>query len=193
LVGFGGVSIPGDLGCLRTQVLGHSIPYRRFTSSPNLSSRASTVWEILGRIGGRVLSSWFSGCCSRASLHLADRPRGRCEPSAWRVLPRCSSRSSRVLERLRFDPVGQWLLVESGLADSLQGRRGQSAGTSQTVRAARVARGSSEDVVRTVRVWRCRLGVLLVFNGPSAVWCGPSAWWSRTVRHRASGRPPGLL
>jgi hypothetical protein len=42
-------------------------------------------------------------------------------------LPRCSLRSSRVLERRRFDPVGQWLLVESGLADSSQGRRGQSA------------------------------------------------------------------
>jgi hypothetical protein len=26
LVGLGGDSIPGDLGCLRTQVLGHSIP-----------------------------------------------------------------------------------------------------------------------------------------------------------------------
>jgi hypothetical protein len=74
-----------------------------------------------------VLSSWFSGCCSRAGLHLADRPRGGCGPSAWRVLPRCSSRSSRVLERLRFDPIGQWLLVESGLADSLQGHREQSA------------------------------------------------------------------
>jgi hypothetical protein len=34
--------------------------------------------------------------------------------------------------------------------------------------------------------------VLLVFNGPSAVWCGPSAWWSRTVRSRAADRPPGL-
>jgi hypothetical protein len=33
----------------------------------------------------------------------------------------------RVLEHLRFDPVGQWLLVESGLADSPPGRRGQSA------------------------------------------------------------------
>jgi hypothetical protein len=28
----------------------------------------------------------------------------------------------------------------------------------RTVRAARVARGPSEDVVPTVRVWRCRLG-----------------------------------
>jgi hypothetical protein len=34
--------------------------------------------------------------------------------------------------------------------------------------------------------------VLLVFNGPSAVWCRPSAWWSRTVRSRAADRPPGL-
>jgi hypothetical protein len=67
-----------------------------------------------------VLSSWFSGCCSRTGLHLADRPRGGCGSSSW---PRCSS---RVLERIRFDPVGQWLLVESGLADSPQGCRGQS-------------------------------------------------------------------
>jgi hypothetical protein len=74
-----------------------------------------------------VLASWFSGYCSRAGLHLADRLRGGCGPSAWKVLPKCSSRFSRVLERLRFDLVGQWLLVESGLADSSQGRRRQSA------------------------------------------------------------------
>jgi hypothetical protein len=42
-------------------------------------------------------------------------------------LPRCSSCSLRVLEHLCFDPVGQWLLVGSGLADSTPGRRGQSA------------------------------------------------------------------
>jgi hypothetical protein len=133
-----------------------------------------------------VLSSWFSSCCSRAGLHLADRPRGGCGPSAWRVLPRCSSHSSRVLERLHFDPVGQWLLVESGLANILQGRRGQSA--------------RHELLADRPRTWygpsACGGAgwvVLLVFNGPSAVWCGPSAWWSRTVRPRAADRLPGLL
>jgi hypothetical protein len=133
-----------------------------------------------------VLSSWFSGCCSRAGLHLTDCPRGGCGPSAWRVLPRCSSCSLRVLERLRFDPVGQWLFVESGLADSPQGRCGQSA--------------RHELLADRPRTWygpsacggACWV-VLLVFNGPSAVWCGPSAWWSRTVRPRAADRPPGLL
>jgi hypothetical protein len=133
-----------------------------------------------------VLSSWFSGYCSRTCSHLADRPRGWCGPSAWRVLPRCSSRSSCVLERRRFDPVGQWLLVESGLADSPQGRRGQSARHELLADRPRTwyglsALGCSSQVV------------LLVFNGPSAVWCGPSAWWSRIVRRRAADRPPGLL
>jgi hypothetical protein len=133
-----------------------------------------------------VLSSWFLGCCSRACSHLAGRPRGGCRPSAWRVLPRCSSRSSRVLERRRFDPVGQWLLVESGLADSPQGRCGQSARHELLADRPRTWYGPS---TRGGAGWV----VLLVFNRPSAVWCRPSAWWSRTVRPRAADRPPGLL
>jgi hypothetical protein len=122
-----------------------------------------------------VLSSWFSGCCSRACLHLADRPRGGCGPSAWRVLPRCSSRSSRVLERCHFDPVGKWLLVESGLGDSPQGRRGQYARHELLADRPRMWYGPS---TRGGAGWV----VLLVFKGPSTVWCGLSAWWSRTVR-----------
>jgi hypothetical protein len=60
--------------------------------------------------------------CTSQTAHVvgADSPHGG-------FLPRCSSCFSRVLERLRFDPVGQWLLVGSGLADSQPGRRGQSA------------------------------------------------------------------
>jgi hypothetical protein len=108
-----------------------------------------------------------------------DSPRG----AFW---PRCSSCSSRVLERLRFDPVVQWLLVESGLADSPPGRRGQSA--------------QHELLADRPRTWygpsTCGGAgwvILLVFNGPSAVWRGPSVRWPRTVRPRAADRPPGLL
>jgi hypothetical protein len=108
-----------------------------------------------------VLLSWFSGCCSRACSHLADRPRGGCGPSAWRFLPRCSSRSSRVLERRRFDPVGYWLLVESGLADSPQGCRGQSARHELLADRPRTWYGPS---AHGGAGWV----VLLVFNGPSA-------------------------
>jgi hypothetical protein len=50
----------------------------------------------------------------------ADCPRGALSPS-------CSSCSSRVLERLCFDPVGQQFLVGRCLADSPPGRRGLSA------------------------------------------------------------------
>jgi hypothetical protein len=35
--------------------------------------------------------------------------------------------------------------------------------------------------------------ILLVFNGSSALWRGPSAQWSRTVRPKAANHPPGLL
>jgi hypothetical protein len=62
LVEFGSDLILGDLVRLRTQVLGHSIPYGRFTSSLNLSSRAQAVWEIHGRVVEVVLAVWSSGC-----------------------------------------------------------------------------------------------------------------------------------
>jgi hypothetical protein len=86
-----------------------------------------------------VLSSWLSCCCFRTWRTVreegADSPRG----AFW---PRCSSCSSRVLERLRFDPVGQWLLVESGLAD---GPRGTSC--SRTVRGRGTDRPRVEEPV----------------------------------------------
>jgi hypothetical protein len=109
----------------------------------------------------------------------ADRPRGGFCPGVLRVL-------RMFLSVVVFDSVGQWLLVESGLADSPQGRRGQSARHELLADRPRTwyrpsARGGSGWVV------------LLVFNGLSAVWCGPSTWWSRTVRPRAADRPPGLL
>jgi hypothetical protein len=133
-----------------------------------------------------VLSSWFSCYRSRASLHVTDRPRGGCGPSVWRVFPRCSWHSSRVLERLRLDPVGQWLLVESGLADSPQGRRRQSAQHELLADRPRTCYGPSACG------GACWV-VLLVFNGLSAVWCGPSVWLSRTVRPKAADHPPRLL
>jgi hypothetical protein len=105
-----------------------------------------------------VLSSWLSGCCFRTWRTVreegADSPRG----AFW---PKCSSCSSRVLERLCFDPVGQWLLVESGLADSPPGRRGQFARHELLADRPRTWYGPSAcggtDWV-----------ILLVFNGPSA-------------------------
>jgi hypothetical protein len=133
-----------------------------------------------------VLSSWFSSCCSRACLHLADRPRGGCGQSVWRILPRCSSCSSRVLERLCFDPVVQWLFVERGLADSPPERRGQSA--------------RHELLLDRPRMWygpsACRGAgwvVLFVINGPSAVGRGPSARCPRTVCQVIADSPLGLF
>jgi hypothetical protein len=119
-----------------------------------------------------VLSSWLSGCCFRTWRTVreegADSPHG----AFW---PNCSSCSSCVLEHLRFDPIGQWLLVESGLADSRPGRRGQSA--------------QHELLADRPRTWygpsACGGAgwvVLLVFNRPSAVWRGPSPLGPRTVR-----------
>jgi hypothetical protein len=109
----------------------------------------------------------------------ADSPRGE-------FLPRCSSCSSRVLERLCFDPVGQWLLVGSGLADTPPGRRGQPA--------------RDELLADRPRTWHgpsaCRGAgwvVQSVFNGPSAVLRGPSAWCPWTVRHVTADSLPGLF
>jgi hypothetical protein len=94
-----------------------------------------------------VLSSWLSGCCFRtwrmAREEGADSPRGAFGPGVLRVLR--VFLSTFVLIRLAS---GFWWKVFGG----------QSAWTSRTVRAARVACGPSEDVVQTVRVWRCRLG-----------------------------------
>jgi hypothetical protein len=58
---------------------------------------------------------------------LADRPRGARALSACSSSSRCSSCSSRALERFGFDPVGQLLLTGGCLADRSPGRRGLSA------------------------------------------------------------------
>jgi hypothetical protein len=117
---------------------------------------------------------------------LADRPRGACGLSAWRSSSTCSSCSSRVLGHFGFDPVGRAFLTGGCLADRPPERRGLSV--------------RHELLADRLRMWygpsACGGAgwvVLLVFNGPSAVWRGLSVWWSRTVRPRASDRPPGLL
>jgi hypothetical protein len=86
------------------------------------------------RVGSRAATP--ASVRTSRTVHVvgADCPRG----GFW---PKCSSCSSRVLERLRFDPVGQRFLVGSCLADRPPGRR-----------------GPSEDVVRTIRASRCWLG-----------------------------------
>jgi hypothetical protein len=90
-----------------------------------------------------------------------DYPRG----AFW---PKCSLCSSRVLERLRFDPVGQQFLVGRCLADRPPGRRGLSA--------------RHELLADRPRTWygpsACQGAgwvVLFVFNGQSAMGRGSSA------------------
>jgi hypothetical protein len=79
LVELGCNSIPGDLVGLKTQVLGHNISQGCFTSSPNLVSIHSAVWEICGWIGGVDFTFLSSGCSARCRqtirLWLADYPR----------------------------------------------------------------------------------------------------------------------
>jgi hypothetical protein len=82
------------------------------------------IWEI-GQRGGRfdlqeAKLGFLSAC-------LADRPRSPCGLSARNNSASCSSCSSRVLERFRFDPFGQLFLAGSGFADRPPRRRGPSA------------------------------------------------------------------
>jgi hypothetical protein len=114
-----------------------------------------------------VLLSWLSVCCFRIWRTVREEGADSLHGAFW---PMCSSCFSRVLERLRFDMVGQWLLVDSGLGDSPHGLRGQSAW--------------HELLVDRPRTWCGGAGwvVLLVFNGPSSVWRGPSTLGPRTVR-----------
>jgi hypothetical protein len=85
-----------DLFRLRTQVLGHSIPWGCFTSSPNLSSRAQAVWEIHGGIEEVDFLVFTSGCFVRGLADctpLAHGPSARCKFVA------CSSSSCELALR----------------------------------------------------------------------------------------------
>jgi hypothetical protein len=114
------------------------------------------------RVGSRAATP--ASVRTSRTVHVvgADCPRG----GFW---PKCSSCSSRVLERLRFDPVGQRFLVGSCLADRPPGRRGLSAQHELLADRPRTWYGPS---ARRGAGWV----VLLVFNGLSAVGRGPSAW-----------------
>jgi hypothetical protein len=100
---------------------------------------------------------------------LADRPWGARGLSAWSSSSKCSSCSSRVLERFGFDPFGQLLLTGGRLADRLPRRCGLSVRYELLADRARVWYGPSA----------CRGAgwvVLFVFNRQSVVGRGPSAW-----------------
>jgi hypothetical protein len=68
-----------------------------------------------------VLSSWFSGCCSRAGLHLADRPHGGFFPGVLGILR--VFLSAFVLIRLdsSFWWKVVWRTVRRDVADSPRG------------------------------------------------------------------------
>jgi hypothetical protein len=88
--------------------------------------------------------------------------------SAWSSSSRCSSCSSRVLERFGFDPVGQLLLTGGCLADRSPGRRGLSARHKLLANRPRTWYGPSA----------CRGAgwvILFMFNRQSAVARGSSA------------------
>jgi hypothetical protein len=87
----------------------------------------------------------------------------------------CSSCSSRVLERLRFDPFGQLFLAGRSLADCPPGRRGPSARHQLLADRPRTRRGPS--VIRGAL-----LEVLLRFSDCPLEGRGPAAPASRTVR-----------
>jgi hypothetical protein len=88
------------------------------------------------RVGSRAATPALVRTSRTVRVVGADCPRG----AFW---PKCSSCSSRVLERLHFDPVGQRFLVGRCLVDHPPGHH-------ELSRVARVARGPSEDVVRTI-------------------------------------------
>jgi hypothetical protein len=114
---------------------------------------------------------------------LADRPRDARGLSVWSSSSRCSSCSSLVIERSGFDLVGQLLLTRGYLADHPPGRRGQSAWHELLADRPRTWYGPSA----------CRGAgwvVLFVFNGQSAMGCGPSAPGLRTVRRGSCSVTP---
>jgi hypothetical protein len=125
--------------------------------------------KSFSRLENPWTSRSFGGFGFRLGLlfpFLADRLRGAHRLSAWSSSSRCSSYSSRVLERFGFDPVGQLLLSGGCMADRPPGRRRLSA--------------RHELLVDRLRMWygpsTCRGAswvVLFVFNGQSAVGRGP--------------------
>jgi hypothetical protein len=157
LVEFGGDSIPGDLVHLRTQGLGHSIPEGRFTSSPNLSSRAQAVWEIHVGIGEVDFSVFTPGCFVRG---LAD-----CPPLARGLSVSASSShvrpvlvSSRVdLSRCQISLQVVCRTVRVGVSARLRGGRTVRLGIADSPRGtscSRTVRGPGTDRPRVgVLVW----------------------------------------
>jgi hypothetical protein len=120
-----------------------------------------------------VLSSWLSACCFRTWRTVreegADSLRGAFGLSVLRVLRVFLSAFVSIRLASGFWWKVVWRTVRMDVADRPRTWYGPS------------ACGGASWVV------------LLVINEPSAVWCGPSAWWSRTVRPRAADCPPGLL
>jgi hypothetical protein len=114
---------------------------------------------VLGcsRVGSRAAAPVLVRISRTVLMVGADCPHG----AFW---PKCSSCSSRVLERLRFDPVGQRFLVGKCLADRPPRRHGLSARhglLARTWYGPSACRGAG---------WV----VLSVFNGQFAVGRGPS-------------------
>jgi hypothetical protein len=177
LVEFSCDSILGDLVCLRTQVLGHSIPYGCFTSSPNLSSRAQAIWEIHGRIGGLGLAVSGWGCCSRAWRTVrggqADCPWGAVRPGVLSV------RRKFLFHLVSIRRVGGFHLEEVG----------------RTVRLGWLdsPRGSdhSRCLPRQSVIRGALLEVRFLFLDRPSLTRRPSARTTRTVRPVTADCPPG--
>jgi hypothetical protein len=128
--------------------------------------------KSFNRLGDPWTSRSFGGFGFRFGLLflcLADRPQGAHGLSVWSTSSRCSSCSSRVLERFGFNPVGQSFLTRGCLADRPPGRRRLSA--------------RHELLVDCPRTWHepsafssAGWVVLFGFNGQSTRGCGPSEW-----------------
>jgi hypothetical protein len=161
----GRISIPLELVGLRIQNHRHSISYRCFIFTYDLVAIHWLIREIGQREGGVNLQEVEFGLFF---ARLED-----CPP--WHDSASCSSCSSCVLERFRFDPSGQLFLAERGFADRPPGCRGPS--TRHELVADR--RGQGADHLFS----GCSTGGLVGFFGPSTK-------TSRTVRHLHADRPP---
>jgi hypothetical protein len=134
------------------------------------------------------MDRWFGDFGFRLGLLflcLADRPRVAGGPSERWSSSRCSSCSSRVLERLRFDPFCQLFSVGWSLADRLPRHRKPSARHRLLADRPRIGRRLS--VIRGALLE----GRLSFSNCPS-VTRGPSARTTQTVRPVTADRPPGV-